>query len=163
MSSQASDVGRHLVTLMRLMGKVKAQAAASELKGLEWSAYVLLFHLITDGPQRSKALAERLHADPSTVSRQAAALVDLGLVERTPDPGDGRAALLGASPAGHQLFEGMQARRDTLFRAVLADWADDDANDFTRLLRRFNTDFEKHITASTPAARIDDPQLQESS
>ena len=148
---------------MRLMGKVKAQAAASELKGLEWSAYVLLFHLISDGPQRSKALAERLHADPSTVSRQAATLVDLGLIERTPDPDDGRAALLGASPAGHRLFEALQARRDALFRAVLADWPEADAEQLTGLLRRFNADFEKHIAASAPAQRIDHTPTQESS
>ena len=140
-----ADVSDQLVRLMRLIGSVKAQAAARSPHGLEWSTYVVLFHLVSDGPQRSKSLADRMHSDPSTVSRQATALVDLGLVERHPDPVDGRAALLAASPAGHQLFAAMRADRDEMFEAILADWSSGDTELFTQLLGRFNADFEKHL------------------
>ena len=141
----ASDVSSQLVRLMRLVGSVKAQAAARSPNGLEWSTYTVLFHLINEGPQRSKALADRMHSDPSTISRQATALVELGLVDRQRDPADGRAALLAASTAGHELFATMRAHRDEMFRAVLADWSSEDAAVFTALLGRFNTDFEQHI------------------
>ena len=50
-----------------------------------------------EGPHRSNALAEAVHSDPSTVSRQIAALVKVGYVERRPDPADGRACLLAAT------------------------------------------------------------------
>src|SRR4051794_35740785 len=40
---------------------------------------------------RVSALAEVLHSDVSTVSRQVSTLVDLGFVRRGPDPDDGRA------------------------------------------------------------------------
>ena len=44
--------------------------ASSSGDGVEWSTYVLLFHLIAGGPMRTKALAESVGVDPSTVSRQ---------------------------------------------------------------------------------------------
>ena len=47
-----------------------------------------------EGPMRAGALAECLQSDPSTVSRQVAALVKDGLLERRADPADGRASLL---------------------------------------------------------------------
>ena len=50
--------------------------------------------LQTEGPLRAGALADCLQSDPSTVSRQVAALVKDGLLERRADPDDGRASLL---------------------------------------------------------------------
>lgn len=161
------DVTGQLVRLMRLIGTIKAQSAARTSHGVEWSAYALLYHLVTDGPQRSKSLAERIHSDPSTVSRQAASLIELGLVDRQPDPVDGRAALLVATDRGHESFATMRAHRDQMFRAVLADWSEDDAARFTELLGRFNTDFEKHMVEvlhmvqPDPAAAHRSPTLQE--
>src|SRR6476469_9688380 len=143
--SASQDVSGQLVRLMRLIGTIKAQSAARSTNGVEWSAYALLYHLVTDGPQRSKSLAERLHSDPSTVSRQAASLIENGLVDRQPDPGDGRAALLAATARGHEVFATMRAHRDQMFQAVLADWSPEDAVRFSQLLERFNADFEKHM------------------
>lgn len=165
----ARDVSNQLVRLMRLIGSVKLQSAARTPNGLEWSTYNVLFHLVNGGPQRSKALAVRMHSDPSTISRQATALVELGLVERERDPDDGRAALLAASPAGHELFATMRARRDQMFQAVLTDWSTDDAVQLAALLGRFNADFEKHIVEvmhmvhPDPAAVTRPPTLQETS
>ena len=45
-------------------------------------------------------LVARLGLDKSTVSRQVASLVDLGLVDRAPDPADGRAQVLTAVGRG---------------------------------------------------------------
>lgn len=150
-----ADVSSQVVRLVRLVGTVKAQAAARSPNGLEWPTYTVLFHLVIDGPQRAKDLAARLHSDPSTVSRQATALVELGLVERRPDPHDRRAALLVASASGHQLFETMRAHRDRLFQTVLRGWSPEDTAAFTALLSRFNADFEKHIVDKLHMARLD--------
>lgn len=163
----AADVSNQLVRLMRLIGSVKAQSAARTPGGVEWSTYNVLFHLVNDGPQRSKALADRMHSDPSTVSRQAAALVELGLVDRQPDPDDRRAAVLAASAAGHELFATMRAHRDQMFDAVLADWSPADVDTLTRLLGRFNADFETHIVDVLHMVQLDaaaahrSPTLQE--
>ena len=87
---------------------------------------MLLFQLCKDGPQRSSALAATVCVDPSTVSRQIADLVDLGLVERRADPQDGRASLLAATEAGQERHRLLHERRDRAFAVMLADWSDED-------------------------------------
>jgi DNA-binding MarR family transcriptional regulator len=136
------QVSAEMVRLMRQLGRLKAQAGTRN--GLEWSSYVLLFHLVSEGPMRSSVLAERVAADPSTVSRQAATLVELGLVERRPDPADRRAVQLAATDHGTQLFRRVREDRDATLEAVLADWSDADVEQLTELLARFTTDLERH-------------------
>lgn len=143
MQLNASDVSGQLMRLVRLIGAVKSQTRAPH--GIEWSAYAVLFHLVSEGPQRVKDLAERLHADPSTVSRQASALVDLGLIVRDADPADGRAALLTAAASGHALYEAMRSQRAQQFELVLADWSVADKHALAKLLARLNTDLESHV------------------
>nr|WP_284289046.1 MarR family transcriptional regulator [Angustibacter aerolatus] len=103
-----------ITRLMRQLGSIKAHVSQRRRHGVEYSAYVLLFHLIRHGAMRSSALAEAVVSDPSTVSRQTASLVDLGLVERLPDPADRRAVLLAPTPAGVEPVppDARRARRD---------------------------------------------------
>jgi DNA-binding MarR family transcriptional regulator len=140
----AGEVSAEVVRLMRQLGSLKAQLGVHSRHGVEWSAYVLLFHLMQDGPMRSRELAGCVAADPSTVSRQAAALVDLGLVERRPDPADRRAVQLAATPRGADLFRQIRADRQALFDVVLSDWSPGDVAQLTCLLARFTTDIERH-------------------
>lgn len=108
--------------------------------GVEWAAFGLLFQLAKDGPRRSSGLAEIACVDPSTVSRQVAQLVSAGLVERQPDPDDGRASILLATPAGHQAFAAKRQQRHQLFHRVMGDWSASDVETLTALLTRFNDD-----------------------
>lgn len=157
-----AEISAQLVRLMRLIASVKAQSASRAEHGLDWSAYAVLFHLNHYGPQRSKALAGRMHADPSTISRQVSALVEVGLVQRHRDPGDGRAALLATTPSGHDLFCAVRAQRDQMFETVLAEWSDVDRHQLSALLERFNTDFEQHITEKFHLVRLDPPAVPRS-
>ncbi|MFC7655700.1 MarR family winged helix-turn-helix transcriptional regulator [Pseudonocardia benzenivorans] len=86
--------------LVRLIERAYALHQIEHPDGVERATYVLLVHLVKDGPYRSRALADAVHSDPSTVSRQVAHLVRLGLVERVTDPDDGRAVLLVATDEG---------------------------------------------------------------
>jgi DNA-binding MarR family transcriptional regulator len=138
------QVSAQVVRLMRQLGSLKAQAAAHSRHGVEWSSYVLLLHLVNDGPMRSSTLAEQVAADPSTVSRQTATLVELGLVERLPDPADRRAVQLAATERGAELFRRMREDRVAIFDSVLADWSDADVDQLTELLTRFTTDLERY-------------------
>jgi hypothetical protein len=75
----ADRLGRHLVRLIRLIDRSRAHHAATRDEyGMEHAAYVLLFHLVSEGPRRAGELAEAVHSDPSTLSRQVANLVQLG-------------------------------------------------------------------------------------
>ena len=138
------QVSAQVVRLMRQLSGLKAQVAAHSRHQVEWSSYALLLHLIQDGPMSSSALAESVCADPSTVSRQAAALVDQGLVERRPDPADRRAVQLAATDRGEALFRQMREDREAIFDTVLGDWSEEDVEQLTALLARFTADLERH-------------------
>ena len=64
---------------------------------LQPASYLMLSWLADEGPVRASSMVENFHIDKGAVSRQIQHLVDLGLVERTPDPDDGRATLVAAS------------------------------------------------------------------
>jgi DNA-binding MarR family transcriptional regulator len=127
-----------VVRLLRANHALKAQIHAVQPDVIEWAGSMLLFNLCKDGPQRSSALAAAACVDPSTVSRQIADLVDLGLVERRADPNDGRATLLAATEAGEARHRMVHERRDRAFAVMLADWSDADVHTLVGLMRRFN-------------------------
>ena len=137
---RTSRVTEQVQLLTRTMQILRNQIAAAGEDGLPWSTYMLLFHLISGGPRRAGALAEVACIDPSTVSRQVDNLVRLGLVERRPDPSDGRASVLAATDAGIAMQQRMRAGRDRMMARILESWSDEDVHDLVRLLERFNAD-----------------------
>lgn len=102
----------------------------------ETAAFRGLFHLDRHA-MRSSELAVALSADPSTVSRHVAQLVELGLVRREADPDDGRATLLVITEAGRQRVEGMRAIRRRAFDAAMADWSQEELSTLVVLFDRF--------------------------
>ena len=142
----ADRLGRQMVRLVRSITRAGAHFAAHEKAAVESAAYALLAQLILDGPRRTTALAEAMHSDPSTVSRQTATLVRLGLIERRPDPMDGRACLLAATTKGEEVFAEQRKRKREHLAVMLANWPAADLQRFTALLDRFNDDFETYRT-----------------
>ncbi|WP_206037502.1 MarR family transcriptional regulator [Rhodococcus sp. HNM0569] len=132
--------------LVRRIRRASEYIATDEVGTLERAAYVILAHLVTDGSQRITALAEAVHSDVSTLSRQAALLVDLGLVERHRDPEDGRAWLLSPSERGISVFRSNRRRRAAHFARVLRDWDDASIEMLESLLSQANTAFETYRT-----------------
>jgi DNA-binding MarR family transcriptional regulator len=119
---------------MRLIHGIKAQHTAEG--GRDRAALVLLFPLHRLGPLRQSALAELVHADPSTVSRHVALLVERGLVLRVADESDGRASRLVLTEAGSAQLDQLRAERVAYLRTVTADWTDDELETFTTLFDR---------------------------
>jgi len=140
----ADKLGVELVRFMRMVGKAKSLVAKQGPDGIERAAYVILFHLIHEGPQRTSKLAESLHAEISTISRQSSALVQHGLVERQSDPEDGRACLLAPTSEGLRVFEENRKLRNKWLAHVLADWPEEDRQILMKLLARLNADIEAH-------------------
>ncbi|HKN96876.1 MAG TPA: MarR family winged helix-turn-helix transcriptional regulator [Pseudonocardiaceae bacterium] len=148
---RAEAVVDQVVRFVRLMKRAHARFA-SHSDGVEHAAYVLLAVLATEGPQRTTALAEAVHSDTSTVSRQVGALVRHGLVERQADPADGRACLLAATPAGLATYENERRTRTRRMADVLSHWSSEDLRTVTELLTRLNTDIETYELINTGAA-----------
>jgi DNA-binding MarR family transcriptional regulator len=140
--AMAGDVSDQLIRLLRLMDRRQAQYQAEHPDAVERATYYLLVHLVKGGPQRAGALAESVHSDPSTISRQVAHLVRLGLVDRMADPEDGRATLLTATDEGRRVFEENRRMRIERFAEMLSDWPVTDRRKFAELLGRFSTAFE---------------------
>lgn len=142
--ASGSDLSTQVIRLTRQIGALRAHITAHRRHGVEWSSYVVLFHLVKGGAMRSNALAELVCSDPSTISRQTASLVEHGFVERRPDPDDGRAIQLAATEKGLATFQQMRDERDALLAGVLVDWDPADVQTLTHLLDRFTTDLEHH-------------------
>jgi DNA-binding MarR family transcriptional regulator len=139
--------GHRLAAAMFAMGKQQGSIGArmSKLGGFDRSAFVLLKVLVHQGPCRSSALASAIHSDPSTVSRQVAALVRDGLVERRADQEDGRASLLAVTPAGIALMEEFRSRMGISLAQVVRAWAPEEVERFVELFERFVADHEKYL------------------
>ncbi|RBY81941.1 MarR family transcriptional regulator [Blastococcus sp. TF02A-26] len=120
--------------MMRVIHAIKAATAGDSR---DRAAHVLLFPLDRLGPLRQGALADLVHADPSTVSRHVAALVDGGLVRRVADETDGRASRLVVTEAGQATLAQLRAEREAHLARITADWDDADLTAFTQLFGRF--------------------------
>lgn len=140
------EAGRRLAGAIFGIGKQQAALGHRMSKaGIDRSTVMLLKTLVHQGPSRSSALAAAIHSDPSTVSRQIAAMVRDGLVERMADPEDGRASVLAATEAGKALLEEQRKRLGLALARVVQQWAPEDVDRFLELLERFVADHERHL------------------
>jgi DNA-binding MarR family transcriptional regulator len=139
---------------MRLMHGLKSQHAAEG--GHDRAAHVLLFPLCRLGPLRQGALADLVHADPSTVSRHVTLLVEQGLVRRAADDSDGRASNLVVTDAGRAQLDKLRVEREAYLRQVTAGWTDEELRTFTGLFERLLDGIAATLPSdpmSTPADR----------
>lgn len=140
----AVPLARALGHFKRVMERTSAQLAAHAGDDLDRAGYAVLLRLIDGGPQRLSALAETLLADPSTVSRHISVLVGRGLVERSPDPADGRASLLSVTEPGRTRAMAVRRRQLRVVDTVVAEWTAADREQLAVLLARFASDLERH-------------------
>jgi DNA-binding MarR family transcriptional regulator len=148
LTQQQIEAGRRLAGAIFGIGKQQATLGYKMSKiGVDRSTVMLLKTLVHVGPSRSSALAAAVHSDPSTVSRQIAAMVRDGLVERRADPEDGRASVLAPTEAGIEVLEEQRRRLGLALARVVQQWAPEDVDQFLDLLERFVSDHERHLPA----------------
>ena len=129
---------REVGVLIRRVRRVIHERAHAVHADLQPASYLLLAHLAEAGPARSSSVAETFGIDKGAISRQVQNLVDLALVERLPDPLDGRATLLAVTDdARVRLGEVTRHRRKHLDER-LGDWSDDDLTQLVSSLARYN-------------------------
>lgn len=140
--------GDHLMRSIKLLHLVRQHAPRAHPQ-VDPMSYPLMFTLWAR-ERRLSDLAEAIHLDTSTVSRQVSHLVDLGMVRRSPDPDDGRAQLLALTDDGVDLLLRLRSSRDTWLATLLDDWADDDMARFTTYLERFADALEARVGRASP-------------
>jgi DNA-binding MarR family transcriptional regulator len=136
----ATRLSTDLVRVMKLFQSLR-QHSPKLHPGLEPASFPILFNLV-DGPRRVSLLADCVHSDVSTVSRQVTTLVSHGLLEKVADTQDGRAFMVSLSAEGMDLVERLKVSRGEWFRRMLQDWKPGEAEAFGEYLERFATAFE---------------------
>lgn len=117
----------------------RAQAVDRDLQG---ASYLLLGWLAKNGPARATAIVEVFGMDKGSLSRQLQHLEDLGLVERTADPDDGRATLVSASPEAVRRLDEVDGQRRAMLDGKLGAWSADELAHFADQLGRYNSSLE---------------------
>ena len=129
---------REIALLLRRSRAISGRLAGQLHQDLDGAAYGLLVLLDDAGPLRASDVVAKLGLDKSTVSRQVASLVELGLVDRAADPDDGRAQVLSTSEEGHRRLSRLRDARRARWEADLSDWQTSDVATLATLLGRLN-------------------------
>jgi DNA-binding MarR family transcriptional regulator len=129
--------------LVRRIRRVIAERARMLHPELSPVSYSMLMALNDSGPRRASDLVEIFSIDKGAVSRQVQALLELGLIERTPDAEDRRAMILAISEEGHRRLASISADRRHQVSERLADWSEQDLEAFVRSLARYNSALEQ--------------------
>jgi len=101
---------------IHLLRRLREADAAS---GISPSRLSTLSVLVFGGPASVRGLAEAEMVRSPTMTGIVQGLEDDGLVARAPDPHDGRAVVLRATPRGERLLRAARTRRIGAFEALL--------------------------------------------
>lgn len=125
------------VLVRRLRRKIaeRARLVHPELSPV---AYSMLIALHDSGPRRASDLVDMFSIDKGAVSRQVQSLLELGLIERSPDPEDRRAAILAITEDGRGRMESIAEARRTEIRERLGDWTNEDLLGLVSAMARYN-------------------------
>lgn len=129
------EIGR----LLRRIRRGLADRAAQVDPELNATAYPLLVTLAELGPHRAADLADMFALDKGAVSRIVHQLLELGLIERAPDPQDGRASILSVTAKAEQRLAAIVDQRHAAVGERLADWEADSIVELAAGLARFNS------------------------
>jgi DNA-binding MarR family transcriptional regulator len=130
-AAELEPTARLRAAIGRLSRRLRPTVAGS---GLTPSQTSVLFTIVRSGPLRLSDVAELEALNPTMLSRFIGQLTDAGLIRRTADPDDRRAALVEATAQGRRLRERIhrertraletyvdeldEAQRETLWRAL---------------------------------------------
>ena len=133
------DVDYELTRFVRRVRTRSMQRLPEIHPQLDYGTFLFLI-AICDAPDgiRGSELADGLGVHKSTASRAIASLEKLGLVNRVPDPEDGRAHLLVAEPEAQARLQAFRQRSHGWLSDILSDWAPDEITEFARNLARLN-------------------------
>ncbi|BDV31498.1 MarR family winged helix-turn-helix transcriptional regulator [Microbacterium terricola] len=136
-----AEFGELISQFRRLISENAERVSPGMLPG----AYKVFTTIVRRESVTLSALAESLMADKGQISRTVRYLEELGFVERTPDPDDGRSSLLSATPLGLERLEAARLPQEKTLLNTLAAWSVDDIRDLTQLLHAL-------ASGTTPAA-----------
>jgi DNA-binding MarR family transcriptional regulator len=105
------------------------------------------------GPLAPSELAERERVKRPTATRVLARLAEAGLVERIPDPADGRSAIVSVSSEGRALLRRLRQRKTAYLASRMRDLPPGDLEALERATEVLEAILERDSTAEHPLPR----------
>lgn len=129
-----------LRTLLMRVARLSRQAWVADLEPYGLSphlarALTVIAHA-EGGGTRAADLAERLRVSPRSATEVVDALADKGLVQRSPDPGDRRAKVIGLTDSGARLVAELDESRSRRDDEIFAGLDERDQGALARILTR---------------------------
>jgi len=108
------------------------QEAAEEASGLTPTSTAAMATIERHGPLTPSELAEIERVKRPTITRTLGCLDHEGLIERTPDPSDGRSALVSVNAAGRERLRRLRSRKNAYLARRMRDLPEDDLRTLER-------------------------------
>lgn len=128
--------GELRVALATSTRRIRSRRGAADLPDPQFNVLAIL---LREGPLSPGALADVEHVQPPTMTRTVNALVDLGFVQKSEHPTDGRQVVVSLTAAGEAEVRETRRRRDAWLADQLEVLSDDDRRTLAHaaeLLRR---------------------------
>jgi DNA-binding MarR family transcriptional regulator len=116
----SSSALKDAAALRRAVTSLASRARVERGGDLTLTQVAVLGRIAVAGPVTPREVAEQLRMVPQSLTRPLAAIEAAGLITRTPDPADGRGALLHATGAGRAALRAEMAPRDRWIAAAVA-------------------------------------------
>jgi DNA-binding MarR family transcriptional regulator len=117
LTDSAAKLRMAIVRTARLL----RQEAASETSGLTPTSVAALATIDRHGPLTPSEVARIERVKRPTVTRTLGCLEGEGLIERTPDPADGRSALVAVNAAGRERLRRLRGRKNAYLARRMRD------------------------------------------
>lgn len=141
------DLGVVELELLKLVRHLETFGRKSSLyQEVDRAGYLALRTLDGLGPSCINGLAQELHLDSSTVTRQVSTLESAGFVTRQVDPSDGRSWLIGLTPQGRKIMRTVERGRRHAIDSMLVDWQSDEVGDLARTISKLNLALFESVT-----------------
>jgi DNA-binding MarR family transcriptional regulator len=138
-TGRTDDLGVVELELLKLVRHLETFGRKSSLyREVDRAGYLALRTLDGIGPSCINGLAQELHLDSSTVTRQVSTLESAGFVTRQVDPNDGRSWLIDITPEGRKAMRTVERGRRRAIDSMLVDWQSEEVGDLARKISKLN-------------------------
>ena len=120
------QAARLRMAIARMARRLRQSASHGTDSDLGASSAAALATIERAGPLTPSELADVERIKRPTVTRIVARLVEGGMVERGPDPDDGRCSLISITPSGKDHLNRLRSRKDAYLAQRLVDLSDRD-------------------------------------
>lgn len=141
------DLFENPAPLINMASRSLARLGERRVKALGFNIGQLpVLYLLREGAQMSqKELAKFAKIEQPSMAQMLARMERDGLIQRTPDPADGRSSLVSLTEAALAKLPAVRDALDAGREMVLAGFSEDEVQTLLQLMRRLNRNLERMV------------------